>query len=62
MPYVKLQNTLTDIDPLFTGNPPADYRLTSGSPALKLGFRPIPFEKIGIYKSSDRASWPVDRR
>jgi hypothetical protein len=60
MPYVKFEDNLDNIDPLFLGKPPADYYLNAKSPALKLGFRQIPFEKIGVYKSKDRASWPVE--
>lgn len=60
MPYVKFENNLENIDPLFGGKPPADYYLNAKSPALKLGFHQIPFEKIGVYKSKDRASWPVE--
>lgn len=36
-----------------------DYRLSPASPAFKLGFQPIPFDKIGPYQSSQRASWPI---
>jgi hypothetical protein len=36
-----------------------DYRLRSGSPALRLGFEPIPVERIGCYKHPLRASWPL---
>jgi hypothetical protein len=36
-----------------------DFALKPTSPALKLGFQPIPMAKIGLYKSADRASWPV---
>jgi len=35
-------------DPLFTNAAAGDYRLKPESPALKLGFIPIPVEKIGI--------------
>jgi len=35
-------------DPLFVDPDSGDYRLQSGSPALKLGFRPIQFDKIGL--------------
>jgi len=59
MPYIKFEDNLIDTDPKFAGKPPADFRLAPDSPALKLGFRPIPFERIGLYKSPDRASWPV---
>ncbi|MFH1265632.1 MAG: hypothetical protein ABIK89_07875, partial [Planctomycetota bacterium] len=36
-----------------------DYRLQSDSPALKLGFQPIPFERIGPYPDPLRASRPI---
>ena len=58
-PFIKFENNLMDQDPLFSGKPPADFRLSRKSPALKLGFKQIPFKKIGVYKSKDRASWPV---
>ena len=60
-PHVKFDDNLVDVDPRFAGKPPADFRLAEDSPARKLGFRPIPFDKIGIYKCDDRASWPVER-
>ena len=37
------------------------FRLSDDSPALKRGFKQIPFEKIGLYQSDDRASWPVTK-
>ncbi len=46
-------------DPLFVNPDKDDYRLRPNSPAFKLGFKPIPFEKIGPYKDSRRASWPI---
>ncbi|NOZ23103.1 MAG: right-handed parallel beta-helix repeat-containing protein [Planctomycetes bacterium] len=46
-------------DPLFVDPAKDDYRLRPESPALKLGFKPIPVEKIGLHESPDRASWPV---
>ncbi len=46
-------------DPLFVNPAGHDYRLKAESPALKLGFKPIPFEKIGPYRDALRASWPV---
>ena len=46
-------------DPRFVDADNDDYRLQPDSPALKLGFKPIPVEKIGPYKSPDRASWPI---
>jgi len=46
-------------DPLFVDPDNDDYRLRPESPAFKLGFQPIPVEKIGPYESPDRASWPI---
>ncbi len=59
MPLTRFENNLTDADPRFAGKPPADFRLKADSPALKIGFQPIPLKEIGVYKSADRASWPV---
>ncbi|MFC4776594.1 right-handed parallel beta-helix repeat-containing protein [Paenibacillus sp. GCM10023252] len=46
-------------DPRFVNAEQDDYRLLEGSPALTLGFIPIPVEKIGLYESENRASWPI---
>jgi hypothetical protein len=46
-------------DPLFVDPKKDDYRLKPGSPAFKLGFQPIPVEKIGPYRDDLRASWPI---
>ena len=46
--------------PLFVNAATGDYRLRSGSPALKLGFEQLPVERMGLYDSPDRASCPVD--
>jgi parallel beta-helix repeat protein len=46
-------------DPLFVNADKDDYRLRKDSPAFKLGFHPIPVEKIGPYKHELRASWPI---
>ncbi|MFA6293143.1 MAG: right-handed parallel beta-helix repeat-containing protein, partial [Victivallales bacterium] len=46
-------------DPLFADPENGDYRLCKGSPALALGFQPIPVDRIGPYKSDLRASWPI---
>ncbi|MHB8973719.1 MAG: right-handed parallel beta-helix repeat-containing protein [Pirellulaceae bacterium] len=58
-PYVKFENNLVATDPRFLGRPPADFRLADDSPAKELGFCPIPLDKIGVYASDERASWPV---
>ena len=59
MPHVRFEDNLIDADPKFVADPPASFRLAEDSPARKLGWQPIPFEKIGVYPSDDRASWPV---
>ncbi|MBI2299927.1 MAG: right-handed parallel beta-helix repeat-containing protein, partial [Armatimonadetes bacterium] len=59
LPLVKFQDNLIDQDPRFAGQPPKSFRLAADSPALKLGVQQVPFDKIGVYRSSDRASWPV---
>lgn len=46
-------------DPLFVNPAKHDFRLKPDSPALRLGFQPIPIEKIGPYPSELRASWPI---
>ncbi|MCX6910334.1 MAG: right-handed parallel beta-helix repeat-containing protein [Verrucomicrobia bacterium] len=46
-------------DPLFVNAKKDDYRLKKNSPAFKVGFKPIPVEKIGPYKSPLRAGWPI---
>jgi hypothetical protein len=42
-------------DPLFVSATKDDYRIRPGSPALQMGFLPIPIERIGQYPSSLRA-------
>jgi hypothetical protein len=46
-------------DPLFVDAAKDDYRLKPDSPAYKLGFKPIPVEKIGPYQDPLRATWPI---
>lgn len=46
-------------DPLFVNPDKDDYRLHRNSPAFRLGFKPIPVEKIGPYQHELRASWPI---
>ncbi len=38
-----------------------DFRLNEKSPIFdRFGFRPIPFEEIGLYEDENRATWPVE--
>jgi hypothetical protein len=46
-------------DPLFVAPEHGDFTLQPESPALKLGFEPIPFRKIGPYQDEARATWPI---
>ena len=46
-------------DPRFVDAAHDNWRLQSDSPAFALGFQPIPWEKIGPYRSAARASWPI---
>ena len=58
-PYLSMQDNLLDQDPHFMDAAKLDFRLKDDSPAFKLGFKPIPIEKIGCYADPRRASWPV---
>ena len=43
-------NNLVNVDPRFVDPEHGDFRLREDSPAFKIGFAPIPMEKIGIEK------------
>ena len=60
--YVTLKDNLIDQDPGFVESPPKSFQLRDDSPAYKMGFKPIPVEKIGLYKDDKRASWPVEHQ
>ncbi len=55
-PLIVFEKNLLDVDPLFVGDPRSpnatilDFRLHPESPALKIGFEPLPLEKIGLLK------------
>ncbi len=55
---VTIKDNLVNEDPLFVDAAKYDFRLHANSPAFKLGFKPIPMEKIGLYQDELRASWP----
>jgi hypothetical protein len=38
------------------------FQLGAASPALKLGFKQVPFDKMGLYQDDNRASWPVVKK
>ncbi len=58
-PHVAVQANLIDVDPHFVDVDKGDYRLRDDSPAFELGFQQLPIEKMGLYASEERASWPV---
>ena len=60
-PLVQFQDNLVGQDPHFVDAGRGDFHLKEDSPAWGLGFKPIPLEKIGLYQSPERASWPVSR-
>lgn len=46
-PLVTLKDNLVDQDPRFVDRAGGNFQLRKDSPAIKLGFKPIPLEKIG---------------
>ena len=58
-PLVTLKDNLVNTDPRFVDAARLDFRLRDDSPAWKLGFQRIPLDKIGVYRSDQRATWPV---
>ena len=59
IPYAVMKDNFTEGDPHLVDIAKGDFRLRKDSPAFKLGFKPIPIEKIGLYRDSKRATWPV---
>ena len=58
-PLVSLRDNLINEDPRFVDADNQNFQLRDDSPAYKLGFKRIPFEKIGLYNDDKRALWPV---
>jgi len=46
-------------DPCFVDAEHGDFTLKPDSPALKLGFEPIPLGEIGPYSDPSRTTWPI---
>jgi parallel beta helix pectate lyase-like protein len=57
---VTIENNLIDVNPKCLGEKAGNFQLRQDSPAWKMGFERIPFEKIGLYEDDSRASWPVE--
>ena len=51
-------NIFMETDPGFVDVKNGDFRLREDSPAWKLGFKPIPFDKIGLYVDEYRTTLP----
>jgi hypothetical protein len=56
---VETRDNMTQGDPGFLSPATGDYRLRPDSPALKQGFRPIPFDRIGLYRDAYRKTLPA---
>ena len=58
--WVRIEDNWDEGDPGFADPTRLDFRLKEDSPVWKLGFEPIPFERIGLHNDATRASWPVN--
>ncbi|MHB8996866.1 MAG: right-handed parallel beta-helix repeat-containing protein [Armatimonadota bacterium] len=58
-PGVTFVDNLIGEDPHFVDAERCNFQLKADSPAFRLGFQRLPIEKIGLYRDSLRASWPV---
>jgi hypothetical protein len=58
---VLLKDNLVGKDPQFVDAEKRDFRLREDSPAHKLGFKPIPFEKIGLQRGAREGNDKVTR-
>ena len=58
-PLVTFQDNLIDEDPKFVDAEKLNFALRDDSPALKLGFKPLPSAQMGLVQDGTRASWPV---
>ena len=56
--FTKKGNVVMTGDPGFVDLKNNNFRLKDDSPAYKLGFKPIPFEKIGLYTDEFRKKLP----
>lgn len=60
-PGLRMESNLEQEDPQFADEGRLDFRLRADSPALKLGFEPLPVERIGLQRSPWRATLPPRR-
>ncbi|MHC1763725.1 MAG: right-handed parallel beta-helix repeat-containing protein [Verrucomicrobiia bacterium] len=59
-PMITFKDNLLNEDPRFIDAPRQNFQLRPDSPAFRAGFERIPIEKIGVYRDSNRAVWPVE--
>lgn len=55
---VEVRGNLVDEDPRFLDAAYGDFRLQDNSPAFRLGFKPIPVDRIGLVRDEYRATLP----
>ena len=56
---IHVANNLVSLDPGFVDAENGNYQLRKDSPAWKLGFQPIPLEKIGLQNDEYRSALPA---
>jgi hypothetical protein len=54
--YVTFVDNSIDQDGIFEGVPPKTFRLRDDAPVHELGFKPIPIERIGLYRDEYRTN------
>ncbi len=52
--WLDMRDNLIEGDPMFVDPDKMDFRLKPDSPALKMGFKQIPVERIGVYEDEYR--------
>lgn len=59
-PYVRIEDNLTgdEAESVFVDAIKGDFRFRSKTAASKIGFKPIPFERIGLYRDKWRTKLP----
>ncbi len=63
-PYVRIEDNLTgdEAESVFVDALKGDFRFRSKTAASKIGFKPIPFERIGLYRDKWRGNLPTQGR
>lgn len=56
---IRIQDNLIEGDPGFIAPEKLNFQLRDDSPAYKLGFKPIPMEKFGLYRDEYRTTLPA---